>query len=418
MKRSVLPEELIEEVKSFNCVLFAGASTTTEQYYKSTFVEQIKEKCKYPKKMKNQSFPEITQYYCQKLDGGRKNKLIREIIEWIEFYSAEGEPNRVATGFFREIARIPFFRTIVTTNWDPFCERTVNVLVPMVEDKDIPFWEENKRQVLKIHGCVTRPHTIVATLDDYNMCMKDKSRGAIFTKLRDLMATKTFIFVGYSIRDPDFKLIYDEVINNLGPFRRGAYVIDPKPTDDSLKDWEARSVKILKISGLVFAWELLKHLEKDKLIPSKELISYFEKQLYRIIDIHFRTSDKQDLPRAFFSAMYQDGLIHSLEHVIEESRTGKLMKDFAEELSDYKETLDKYWKASLRYERKPKPDKLNFALVEVAYWSGRVEALKRFVSRNVRDIPAFFSPYALKPVKKIAGLNNSADAYRVVGGKR
>jgi len=407
MKRSELPEELIEEVKSSNCVLFAGAGTTTEQYYKSTFLDQVKEKCKYPKKVKNQSLPEVMQYYCQKLDGGRKNKLIREIIEWLEFYTAEGEPNRVATGFFEEIARIPFFRTIVTTNWDPFCERTVNVLVPMVEDQDIPFWDENKRQVLKIHGCVTRPHTIVATLEDYNACMKDKSRGAIFIKLRDLMATKTFIFVGYSVKDPDFKLIYDEVINNLGPFRRGAYVVDPNPKEDSIEDWETRGVKILKISGIVFAWELVKRLEKDKLIPSKELISYFEKQLSRIIDIHMKTSDKQELVGAFSSAMYQDGLIHSLEHLIENSRTGKLMKDFIEELADYQKTLDKYCRAVTRYEKKPKTDKPNFAIVEVAYWSGRVEALKRFISNNKRDIPAFFSPYVLKPVNRMASLNNT-----------
>jgi len=275
-----------------------------------------------------------------------------------------------------------------------------------VEDQDIPFWDENKRQVLKIHGCVARPHTVVATLDDYNACMKDKSRGAIFTKLRDLMATKTFIFVGYSIRDPDFKLIYDEVINNLGPFRRGAYVIDPKPEEDSIKDWETRGVKILKMSGIAFAWDLIKHLEKDKLIPSEELISYFEKQLRRIIGIHFRTLDKDQLPGAFSSTMYQDGLHHSLEGAIAESRTGKLMKDLDAQLSDYKKQLDKCRRALSRYEREPKSDKLGYVLVEIAYWSGRVEALKRFVANNKRDIPAFFSPYSLKPVKKIARLGN------------
>jgi hypothetical protein len=407
MKKSELPKELIEEIKSFNCVLFAGAGTTTESYHRRTFLEHIKEKCKYPKKAKNQSFPEVMQYYCQKVDSGGKNKLIRETIEWIEYYSAEGEPNRFATHFFREIARIPFFRTIVTTNWDPLCERTVNVLVPMVEDKDIPFWDDNKRQVLKIHGCVTRPHTIVATLDDYITCIQDRSRGAIFTKLRDLMATKTFIFVGYSVQDPDFRLIYDEVINNLGPFRRGAYVIDPKPKEDSIKHWEARGVRILKISGIIFARELIEQLEKDKLIPSKELIDHFENQLNRIIDIHLRTAGKQELAGAFSSMMYQDGLIHSLEHSIEGSRTGTLMQDFVKQLNDYEETLNKYFKVLSKYERKPKTDEPNYALVEVAYWSGRVEALKRFVSNNKRDIPAFFSPYSLKPKNSMARLNNA-----------
>ena len=81
-------------------------------------------------------------------------------------------------------------------------------------------------------------------------------------------------------------------------------------------------------------------------------------------------------------------------------------KDFAEQLNDYKETLDKYWRAITRYEKQPKTDKPNYAIIEVAYWSGRVEALKRFISNNKRDIPAFFSPYALKPVNRMASLNN------------
>lgn len=401
----MLPEELVEDIKSFNCVLFAGAGTTTEQpYFRRTFLEHMEERCRYPKRTKPQSFPEVMQYYCSKVDGGNKNRLLREIIDWIEAFSAEGEDHRVATHFFREVARIPFFRIIVTTNWDPFCERCVNVLVPMVEDQDIPFWDENKRQVLKIHGCITRPHTIVATLDDYNACMKDRSRGAVFTKLRDLMATKSFVFVGYSIRDPDFRMIYDEVINNLGPFRRGAYIIDPNPKDEQMKDWGVRNVKVLKVSGIAFAEELARRLEKDKLIPSRELISHFDRQLGRIINIHMRTSDHQELPEAFSSAMYQDGLIHSLEHVIEESRTGKLMKEFSTQLADFKDTLDKYERAVTRYGSKPNDEKTGFALVEVAYWSGRVEALKRFASRNTRDIPAFFSPNSLKPVKRMARL--------------
>jgi len=405
MKKSVLPKELVKEIKTSDCILFIGSGVTTEHYYKHTFLEHVKKECNYPKKIKNQSFPDVMQYYCQTLDGNRKNKLIREIIEWIVPFSAEGEPNRSATDFLREIARIPFFRTIVTTNWDPFCERTMNVLVPMVEDQDIPFWDDSDRHVLKIHGCVTRPHTIVATLEDYDKCMKDKSRGAIFTKLRDLMATKTFVFVGYSANDLDFKFIYDEIIDNLGSFRRSAYVVDPKPTEDSIKDWETRSVKIIKMSGLVFARELNKDLEQDKLIPSEELIDHFEKQLYRIIDIHVRTSDKQEVIGGFSSSMYQDGLIHSLEHLITGSRTGISMKDIIEQLNDHEKTLANYWKAMIRNEKKPHSNKPNYDAVEVAYWSGRVIALKHFVSHNKKDIPAFFSPYILKPRSKMASLN-------------
>jgi hypothetical protein len=104
--------------------------------------------------------------------------------------------------------------------------------------------------------------------------------------------------------------------------------------------------------------------------------------------------------------MYQDGLLHSLEHIIVGSREGKSRKDFSDELDEHEKTLDKCWKELGRHEREGKNDEPNFAAIDIAYWSGRVEALKRFISSNKRDIPAFFSPYALKPRKRIVGLTN------------
>jgi hypothetical protein len=398
----VIPNELIQEIKQNCCVPFLGAGISTEgPYYKRTFFEHIKGLCNYPKRINNPAFPDVMQYYCEKIDGGRKNKLIREIINWIEHFAIEGEPNRVATMFHRDIARIPYFKIIVTTNWDPFCERVLNVLVPMVEDKDIPFWDDQKRQVLKIHGCITRPQTIVATREDYEKCMTDKTKGAIFTRLRDLMAIKTFIFVGFSISDPDFQIIYDEVISNLGEFRRGSWVIDPSPNEHTINEWKKRGVRILKINGIAFARELTRRLEKDRVIPSEELIRFFEGQLYRFIEIHMQTSEKQELPSMFSSSMYQDGIIHSLEHLIEDSRIGKSMDGFANQLNEYRKILGKYQRKLSIYERNPQSNKPNNALIEVAYWSGRVEALKRFISNNRRNIPAYFRPYALKPTNKM-----------------
>jgi len=286
----MIPYELMQEIQSNNCILFLGAGVSTEgSYWKTTFYDHIRQLSRYPRKNEHPLFPDVMQYYCDKVDGGLKNKLIREIIDRIEPFTVEGEPNRSVTMFHSEIARIPYFKIVVTTNWDPLCERALNVLVPMVEDRDIPFWDEQKRQVLKIHGCITRPQTIVATRRDYEACTTDKTRGAIFTKLRDLMATKTFIFVGYSITDPDFKLIYDEVIANLGEFRRRSYVIDPKPTKRAIQDWDKRGVKVVKMYGIAFARQLTRRLEKSGVIPTGGFIENLRQQFQRIVQIHMET---------------------------------------------------------------------------------------------------------------------------------
>ena len=340
------------------------------------------------------------QYYCDVNDNGNKNKLVQEIINWIEDCTGSGESYRWSSGFYNEISRIPFFRHFITTNWDPFCERELNILVPMVEDRDIPFWDDNKRQVLKIHGCVARPQTIIATRKDYDKCVNEKSKGAIFTRLRDLMATRSFIFVGFSISDPDFKIIYDEVIQNLAEYRRGDWVIDPEPKPQAVDDWEKRGVRILKMSGIMFARELREKLEKQKIIPSDELLRRFVEQRKSIAETHFETCEKQETAGGMASSMYQDGVLHEIEDIVSKSHLGATIEELKIKLSRYNEDIKSYRKKLEYYERKSKEKEFIFIMVEIAYMSGRVETLHRFIYNNKRPIPRFFHPLKLEAVNK------------------
>ena len=202
-------------------VVFIGAGATTEKpHYRETFYQHIKKLSEL--KDDPPSFPELMQYFCDQLDGGHHNRLIREALSRIEeFCVRDSEANGIATMFTDGLAEIPYFNRFVTTNWDPFLERSLDVLVPMIEDRDLAFWDDHKRQVLKIHGCITRPYSIIATQTDYDKCV-GRNR-LIFNKLKDLMTTKTFLFVGYSMRDADFRKIWESISNTLGHFAKLAY---------------------------------------------------------------------------------------------------------------------------------------------------------------------------------------------------
>jgi SIR2-like domain len=382
-----LPEELYEDLLAQRVVIFAGAGTTTESGSKlhpgPTFYESVKAKCKYPKTKPDPPFPDLMQYFCDHVDGGQRNRLVSSAIERIETFAAPGDENRFATMFAYELAKLPYVDRIVTTNWDPFLEQSMNILVPMVEDRDLAFWHDTKRQVLKIHGCITRPYTLVATRDDYETCVKRNP--LVFNKLRDLMASRTFVFVGYSLRDSDFRLIWEDIIKSLGQLRRLAFVVDPEPKDEKTEFWKANSIRHIRMSDVAFVRSIYTRLVKDGHLPSEKFLSFFAKERQRALRAHFER-EQSESNGAFASAMYQDGLLHSFSEVLTGASLGKRPEELERKLRGLEKHLEMIHKRG---------DK-----VEYAYWRGRAEVLGRFCERDTSRIPVYFHPSILMPSQK------------------
>ncbi len=388
-KKTVIPDPLYEDIKAYQVVLFAGAGVTTEGgiYGSPTFYEIIHRKAKYSSKKSPPAFPDLMQFYCEKVDGGQRNRLTREILSRIFEFSAPGEKNNEATHFPIQVAEFPQFDRIVTTNWDPFFERSLNILVPMIEDRDLAFWNDQNKQILKIHGCVTRPYTLVATRDDYKSCIQRYP--LIFNKLRDLMVAKTFVFVGYGLKDEDFRLIFEEITFRLGSLRKLAYAYDPNASDDSIQYWKEHGVTIIKEFGIVALEELRNRLEKDGLKTPRKFISFLHHQADRILKIHFKGNNLSSTG-SFFSAMYQDGLLHALSQIFNSYHLGSRI-DFLNE----EKTLRVFLKKLLMHKD----------VVEFAYITGYLEIVKRFNALDYSRIPIYFDVSRIRPT-------NTFKAYR------
>ena len=375
----LIPPTLYEDLINEECVIFSGAGISTESgpYSKPNFYETIKSKCNYPNNKETLAFPDLMQYFCEHIDGGQRNRLTKEIISRIEIFNSPGEIYNQTTMFHHLLAEIPYFKRVVTTNWDTFFETCLNILVPMVEDRDIAFWDDKKRQVLKIHGCVTRPYTIVATRDDYEACINRNL--LIFNKLRDLMASKTFIFIGYSMEDSDFQIILDEIIKALGKLRKLAYIYDPYASDKKIDFWQSKGFVVKKSNGTALLRAIREKLQKDGYLPSEDYLSFLSNERDRIIDIHSKLNQGESGGLA--SSIYQDGILHMLTTVLSGTALGTKKEVFEQNLSEAENSLQKYSK------------KGNF--VEIAYWEGRYEVIKRYCNRDKRKIPAYFHPYKL-----------------------
>lgn len=379
-----LLDRIGQEIADDNCVLFVGAGSSTEKWPRScSFYTTIKAMTSLSDGDPH-TFPEVMQKFCDERDGGHHNLIIREAIHYIEHFLLPGPANRVVSQFSSQLATIPFFKIVLTTNWDPLLERALDVLVPMTQDRDLAFWDDRKKQVVKIHGCITRPHSIVATQSDYDSCVA--ANALLFNKVRDLMATKTFLFTGYSLKDADFRGIWDTITSRLGQFSKLAYALDPFATDDEITYWSQQSINIFRIRDTQFLEGLRNHFVEAAMLPSDQLIKFLMSERSRIVRLHLKL--KQDCDGGMSSAMYQDGLLHELDDILDGLRLGtSRQQDFENELG--------LMHKSVRAAHKQKDP------IEVAYYSGRYAVINAYLEADCNELLPYFHPYRLTPLRKL-----------------
>jgi hypothetical protein len=95
------------------------------------------------------------------------------------------------------------------------------------------------------------------TPDDYERAYREMSQaGGLFNLLAGSLATATVLFVGYSLEDDDFRLLYDKVCQVLGAGGRTHYAVMPGASDALKDEWRERNVVILSLT----ARDLLEHV--------------------------------------------------------------------------------------------------------------------------------------------------------------
>lgn len=133
-------------------------------------------------------------------------------------------------------------KTIVTTNYDEFIERNFEHFsggseahsivkhdgLHLINDLRSPI-----RSIVKIHGCVSNPHDIV--LDRASYFEAKKNNPAIFATVSALMTVNTVLFLGYSVSDPDIRIILEN-IHMVSKSSNSHYALVSKFDHSSIRD--------------------------------------------------------------------------------------------------------------------------------------------------------------------------------------
>jgi len=132
------------------------------------------------------------------------------------------------------LAQLPV-SVVVTTNYDQLLERAFErrgdqpVVIARDSDlthliKDPSIHDHRRPVVVKLHGCLSEPDTIVMTRDDY--LAYPSQHQAMIACLQRLLLTQTFLFVGFSLTDCNFWAIHRRIRADLRQSASRAFLLD------------------------------------------------------------------------------------------------------------------------------------------------------------------------------------------------
>lgn len=231
------------------------------------------------------------------------------------------------TKFHRAIRPLHMISDVVTTNWDDFFETEAG-LEPFVYDQDLAFVDSSRRRVIKIHGSITNYGSIVATSEDYAQSLRRLKSGAIGAYLRNLIASKTIIYIGYSLRDPNYLKIVQSMMKIMGPFARDSYYVSPKIDQKYLDETNLNLIPI-ETDGSFFLEQFRIHYNSQDghgKIIDESAFETCEEFLYDLNEYHFYTADKflETKNKLLILALsYQDGLQDALMRIKDKRSSGE-----------------------------------------------------------------------------------------------
>jgi hypothetical protein len=151
----------------------------------------------------------------------------------------------------REFCTIPF-DIVCTTNFDFLLERqyelTPRYVYPVVDEEQLSINAGSAGTLLlKLHGDLRHPGRLIVTEADYDGFLTNYP--LLATYLSNQLITKTAMFIGYSLDDPDFRQIWHIVSERLGRTRRMAYAIAVNARTADVTRFERRGVKVVNLPG-------------------------------------------------------------------------------------------------------------------------------------------------------------------------
>jgi hypothetical protein len=189
------------------------------------------------------------------LKGGNKNYLF-------EILKKEFQKAPVLTDAHQLLAKIPHFKTIITTNYDTLIESTNKAIEVIRKSKDYPLASFKKQLLFKIHSDLSDTDRIILTNSDYNNYFSNSNEQTIFwNAVKDKLASNHILFIGYSMDDPNLNVIINNIIAELGDSRKEMFFVAPSISKSKLSFLQRNGIEYIESTGEVLIREIYEDLK-------------------------------------------------------------------------------------------------------------------------------------------------------------
>lgn len=115
-----------------------------------------------------------------------------------------------------ELLKTSVIDGVITTNWDNFLENNFSDFNIYIGQQELLFSEAiSIGEIYKIHGCISRPETLILTEEDYSDF--NSKNAYLAAKLLTIFVEHPIIFIGYSLSDNNIQQIIDSIVKCVEP---------------------------------------------------------------------------------------------------------------------------------------------------------------------------------------------------------
>jgi len=261
-------ENLFELIRAEQLAIWAGAGMSMYAGYPSgnQFAEILIGNLTDQEKKSintNLPLPDLAEEF-YRIKGNNRNRLIQILNKTFLKKSKSCETHD-------SLALIPHIKTIITTNYDTLFEDSYGQKAQInYSATHIPYIDNRKTQIFKVHGDLNAPDSVIITKSDYNTFFKaNEDNGTFWSVIRERLATNAVCFIGYNLEDPNVSVVFDRITDSLGENRKEVFLIAPNLSRHKISNLNSKGVHYIDSTAEVIVQELLLHL-KEHIISDLE----------------------------------------------------------------------------------------------------------------------------------------------------